>query len=276
MSHRILSLTGYLLYLLSTSWTGVAYVAISIAFYLFAFRTRTPEADYFILVLGGFGAFLAFLLTLSFAARANEAASYPILVRLQSRVEYITAVMLAAVLTSLLFVVVLAAVALLRNSPELSLGRALQIPPIWLSLIIVFSVLALHASDFVAAGWSRVTIFGLLAIFLVVGENSTSLTGWLADQFNQLSAWSYQQGSVNNGQTFQQVADWFNGGGSSIVQELFGLVFWPFHAIFAGTIGGSFTEVEALAPGTLLIYATILFLLAADFFANKDLLFTEE
>lgn len=277
MSYRILSLTGYLLYLLSSSLTGVAYVAVTIAFYLFAFRTRTPEPDYFILVIGGYGAFLAFLLTLSLAAKGNEAASYPILVRLQSRVEFITAVLLAAVLATLLLVSLVAAVALVRNEPILSLERALQIPPIWLSLIIVFAVLALHATDFVASGWSRVVLFGLVALFLVLGENGTAVTNWLARQFAQLSSWAYQRGSISNGQFFQGVADWFNQNGTAVVQDMFGLVFWPFQAIFEATINdGSFTPVEALAPGTLVIYATILFLLAADLFANKDMFLVEE
>ncbi len=276
MSYRIVSLTGYLLYLLSNSLAGVTYVALTIAFYLFAFRTPTPEPDYFILVIGGYGAFLAFLMTLTIAAKANEATSYPILVRLQSRVEYITAVLLAAVLATLLLVLLMGAVALVRNAPVLSLERALQIPPIWLSLIIVFAVLALHASDFVAVGWSRVIVFGLLAVFLVLGENSTAVINWLAEQFAQLSSWSYQQGSTGNGQFFQGIADWFRNSGTAVVQELFGLLFWPFHAIFGATIHGSFTPVEALAPGTLVIYATILFLLAADLFANKDLFLSEE
>jgi hypothetical protein len=45
---------------------------------------------------------------------------------------------------------------------------------------------------------------------------------------------------------------------------------WPFRAIVDG-VTVSFDRTEALAPAFLLLYATILFLLAADFFATKDL-----
>jgi len=38
---------------------------------------------------------------------------------------------------------------------------------------------------------------------------------------------------------------------------------------------GFFDTTQALAPAVILLYATILFMLAADFFASKDLDFTE-
>jgi hypothetical protein len=40
-------------------------------------------------------------------------------------------------------------------------------------------------------------------------------------------------------------------------------------------IAGGFNTVQALAPAVLLLYATILFMLAADLFATKDIEFVE-
>jgi hypothetical protein len=276
MSYRLLALTGYLLYLLATSLTGAGYLALSIAFYWFAFRTSTPEPDYFILVLGGYGAALAFLLALSFASRAHEAASYPILVRLQSRVEYLTAVLLATQLATWLILLTLAALILVRNSPNLTLSSAMLIPPIWLSLTILFAVLALHASDFVTAGWSRVAIFGTLALFLLLGENNTAVGNAFASFFQTISQTAYEQGWLAVGEMAHQAGNWFAQGGSALLGELVGLLFWPFHALTTAVISGNFTPTQALAPATILLYATILFLLAADFFANKDLFLVEE
>lgn len=276
MSQRIITLVGYLLYRLTTSLVGAGYVAIAIAYYMFAFKSVTPEADYFILVIGLFGALITFLIGLSVSAKANEAASYPILVRLNSRVEYVTAVFLATLLSGLVLQTLLAATALLRNDPVLTTRQVLEIPPVWLSLNILFAVVSLHASDFVAAGWSRVSLFGLLAILLVGSDSSDIIMRWLADRAQQASAWAYQRGSADDGQFFQSAANWLSDEGVEPVQNLFGFLFWPFQAIIDGTILASYSRVQALGPAVLLLYATILFMLAADIFAMKDIYLTEE
>lgn len=276
MTQRIITLVGYLLYRLATSLVGAGYVAIGIAYYMFAFQTVTPEADYFILVIGLFGALITFLIGLSISSKANEAASYPILVRLNSRVEYVTAVFLATLLSGLVLQLILAAVALLRNDPVLTARQVLEIPPVWLSLNILFAVLALHASDFIAAGWSRVSLFGFLAILLVGSDTSETVMHWLADRAQQASAWAYQRGSAEDGQFLQSAANWLSADGTETVQNLFGFLFWPFQAIIDGTILGGYSRVQALGPAVLLLYATILFMLAADIFAMKDIYLTEE
>lgn len=276
MSQRIVTLVGYLLYRLSTSITGAGYIAITIAYYMFAFRTETPEPDYYILVIGLFGALITFLIGLTLASKANEASTYPILVRLNSRTEYLVAILATTLLVSLLLQLSMAAVALIRNAPVLTIQQALEIPPIWVSLNILFGVLSLHASDFVVRGWSRVWLFGILAVFLLGADSSTTIMEWLADRAQQAGAWAYQRGSSDDGEFFQSVADWLSVDGIEPVQNFFGLVFWPFGALINGAIQGYFTRSEALAPATLLLYATILFMLAADFFATKDIYLTEE
>jgi hypothetical protein len=56
---------------------------------------------------------------------------------------------------------------------------------------------------------------------------------------------------------------------------VFSLLFWPFKAVADATIQGVFNPTQALAPAIILLYAAILFMLAADLFATKDLDFTE-
>lgn len=276
MSQRILTLVGYLLYRLFTSLTGVGYVALTAAFYAVAFHSRTPEVDYFILVVGLFGALITFLLGLSFSAKANDAQSYPFLVRLESRNEYLTAVLLATLFVGVVLQLLVAIAALLANEPQITLSRAAEIPPIWLAMNLLLGVLALHASDFVAVGWSRVGLFGALAVMMLASFNQSTLVLWLAEQARQTSTQSYQQGSAANGEFFQNAATWLTENGVLWVERLFGFAFWPFRAVIDGVIGGEFNRPQALAPAVMVLFATILFMLAADLLAHKDLFLMEE
>jgi len=70
-------------------------------------------------------------------------------------------------------------------------------------------------------------------------------------------------------------SNWLQNDGASSLSKLFSLPFWPFHAITDAVIAGSFNMVQALAPAVLLLYATLLVMLAADLFATKDLDLTE-
>jgi hypothetical protein len=74
----------------------------------------------------------------------------------------------------------LVALLALYNGPGFSL-RLLELPPLWLALNVLAIVLALHASDFVTDGWSRVYVYGTLAL-LIISQNSSGLlvNGWPA------------------------------------------------------------------------------------------------
>ena len=80
------------------------------------------------------------------AARANEAAHYPLIVRLPSKVEFLTAVLLSTLITTI-FLQLLVALLALVGGPNMSLGRVLEIPPIWIAVNVLAAVLAMHASD---------------------------------------------------------------------------------------------------------------------------------
>ncbi len=277
MTQRVFALTGYFLYSLLFSLTGLLYAVLSLVFWRIFFDPSqgTPHGDYYVLVLGIFGATASFLIALSVSARANQSIHYPLVVRLPSRVEYLTAVLLSTFLFATLLQLTIALLSLVRG-PQLTVAYTLEIPPVWFAVNILAAVLALNASDFVTNGWSRVYVFGLLAIFLFgqgIG-NPTPGSGWA----QRLNTWAFSlssRGWLNAGQSLTRLSDWLNNGGDEKLGNFFGSPFWPFHAIADATIAGFFTPTQALAPAILLIYATILFLLAARFFATKDLQFTE-
>jgi hypothetical protein len=277
MRQRITSLSLYLFRSLALSLAGLLYLLLGFVFYMLFFQPgqSSPDSDYFTLVIGGFGLVISFLITLSAASRANKAFHFPLLVRLPSRVEYLTSVFLASFIFVGILQALVSLIALLAGGPELSLRQAIEIPPLWIAGNILFIVIALHASDFVAAGWSRVYVFGVLAVLLYVQSGLGIVGEWLSGLLNRL-------GNAFLAQSFELIAtpaftlsSWLAGGGSDKMASLFGLVFWPFRAISTATIEGYFTIAQAMAPAILLLYATVLFALAANLFAKKDLQLTE-
>lgn len=273
MIQRISVLTRYLSKTILFSLSGLLYLVLTLAvwYLLFNPQQKTPDVAYYQLIIGGFGAVMAFLVTLSMAAKANAAEHYPFMVRLQSRVEFVTAVLLSSVIVTLVYQLLLTILALV-NGPSLTLGHILEIPPIWLAPMLLTAVLALHASDFITIGWSRIYVFGLLAI-LLFGQGLQNQG--LAKFSNTLSSFMLNQGWVGMSTRLENYANTLLLTDDNVISRLFGFVFWPFKALAEAITTGYFTANQALAPAILLLYATVLFLLAADLFANKDLEFTE-
>ncbi|MBE2197961.1 MAG: hypothetical protein IAE79_05075 [Anaerolinea sp.] len=276
MTQRIWVLTRFLIQRTLFSLTGILYVILALVYWRFLFPAEqgTPDIENYFLIIGAFGAVMAFVVTLTAASRANEAANYPLLVRLPSRVEFLTAVLLTSFLVTLMLQLLVAALALI-GGPNLLSGRALEIPPIWLATNVLAAVLAMHASDFVARGWSRVYIYGTLALFLVGQSSSSSFVPWLARRLNTFSVTLINRGWLDMAASINRLVSWLYGDGVTVVGSVLGFVFWPFRAITEAIINGYFDTNQALAPAVMLLYATILFMLAADLFANKDLDFIE-
>jgi hypothetical protein len=270
---RIWTLTKYFTTSLLRSFTGVGLILATLVFWLVFFNPRqlTPDTAYYMLVIAVFGAGMGFLVTLMMASRANHAHLYPWVVRLPSRVEYMTAVFLSALITTLMLQLLLAGLALI-NGPQIEVRHLIEIPPTWLSLLVFAEMLALHAADLVARGWSRVYLFGILAIFLFAQGLHNNAIRRVITQLNRVAV---SQGWTGVNDALANYAVTLNSNDVSVVGRLFGLVFWPFRALAEATVNGHFTTTQALAPAILLLYATILFMLAADLFANKDLAFVE-
>ncbi|MCP4418607.1 MAG: hypothetical protein GY805_18460 [Chloroflexi bacterium] len=273
MIQRISALTRYFIQTFLYSLSGLLYLLFTLAFWYLLFNPQqgTPDVAYYQLVIGIFGAGLAFLVTLSVAARANAAQHYPFLVRLPSRVEFVTAVLSSSIIVTFIYQLILAVLALF-NGPSFTVGTLLEIPPIWLAPIILLAVLALHASDFITIGWSRIYVFGVLAI-LLFGQGLQNQR--LASFSNSLGRLALDLGWIGISNNLVNYADKLSQSDQNVISRLFGFVFWPFEALTNAVSKGYFSANQALAPAILLLYATILFLLAVDLFANKDLEFTE-
>lgn len=274
MRRRILAFTSFFLRGLTFSLAGIIYGILALVYWALFFSEGTPDVGNYVLIIGVFGAALAFLSTLSISSLANQASNYPLVVRVPSRVEYLTAVLLSALIFTTLLQLLVGLLALYRG-PALALGWLFEIPPVWLSLNVLAAVLALHASDFVTAGWSRVYVFGILAILLFGQSANRSIAAWLGARAGGLSRFFFENDIRGLGQAFNNFAGWVTAEGANQIAEVLGFIFWPFRAMADAVIGGYFTPTQALTPAIILLYATILFMLAADLFATKDLDFIE-
>jgi hypothetical protein len=276
MIQRIWELTQYYTRNLAFSLTGLVFIIAAFLFWAVFFPPGqgTPDVENYFLIIAAFGTIMSFLATLTVASRANRAENLPLITRLPSRVEYITAVFSAAFIFAFLLQTLVAVLALIRG-PEMSLGKMLEAPPIWVALDLLAAILALHASDLVASGWSRVVIYGTLAI-LLIGQNFVQrINEWILSFFSNLSSFFYTQQLDSIATLMSRAASWLSTVGESLLSGILNIVFWPFRSIGEATINGFFTPVQALAPAVLVLYATILFLIAADLFASKDLEMTE-
>ncbi len=277
MIGRILGMSRYLFRSLLFSLAGLLYLLLTLAFYLIFFdpRQQTPDTDYFVLVLGIFGLVLSFLVTISVAARANKAVHFPLLVRLESRIEYLTSVLLASSIFSVLVQLLIGTAALVINGPTFNLVELLTVPLVWIAGNVLFITLALHATDLVTREWSRVYVFATIGLFLYLNSELDLISGWLSSLLNSLGRTLMSAGLTEFGSLLFDAASWLSQENPTILDRMVALIFWPFDAISDAYISGGFTLLQALAPAILLIYASGLFILASSFFARKDLFLTE-
>ncbi|UCG24935.1 MAG: hypothetical protein JSW55_02775 [Chloroflexota bacterium] len=277
MIRRIVALGRYLFRSLLFSLAGLLYILLALAFYVIFFdpRQQTPDLDYFILIFGLFGLALSFIVTLSVAARANQAVHYPLIAKLPSRIEYLSSVLLASLLYVLVIQFAVAFLALLAKGPDITLRQLLEIPALWIAGDILFIVIALHATDLVARGWSRVYVFGAIGLLLYLQSGIGLLGDWLFSLFNRIGGALSESGFDALAAIFYDTATWISSDGSGLFGTVFDIIFWPFSAITDAIIGGQFSLSQALAPAVLMIYASLFFLLAAELFAHKDLFLSE-
>lgn len=279
MTQRIFTLVRYLLAQHVRSVAGILYVLSGLALWLIFFNPnmgRVPDPDYFVLIVGLYGFILSALVTLSMATSANRLETASIIARLPSRIEYLTALLVSSLLYVLTLQFVLSLVILLQPvGPDIGLGRALNIPPVWVAINIFAAVLAMHASDFVMSGWSRVWVFGILTLLLFSQSVDARGLRWIVNRLNTLAGVASRQQYTSLSQFLRNAANWISTNGADFLAQTVGFVFWPFRAIADATRADYFDNSQSLAPAILLLYATILFMLAADLFATKDLNLSE-
>ncbi len=276
MTRRIWILTAYFAKSFFFSVTGLLLLLMSLIYWVILFPPgqRTPDVENYIILVGALGAAVTFLAALALSGRAGRMENYPLLVRLPSRLEYLAAVLLGALFIGIALQLLVAVLALIRG-PDLTTSHLLAIPPIWLSVNVLAAVLALHASDLVTAGWSRVSLYGLLALLLILDGLTASPDSWLVERLYDLSDVFLRMNLMGLSDAANGAAGWLGGGTVTALSSAAGIVFWPFQAITDAVFAGGFTASQALAPAVLLLYGSILFLIAATLFAGKDLDFAE-
>lgn len=276
MIRRVFVLTAYFLKTFFFSLVGLLFLLAALVFWavLFPPGQGTPDFENYVLLVGAFGAAVTFLATITIATRANRLENYPFVTRLQSRVEYLVAVLVAGLVSGGLLQLLVAGLALFRG-PELTTAGFLSLGPIWIGVNVLAAVLALHATDLVAAGWSRVIIFGILALLLVLNSMGQSSESWFADRLVDVSALFNRVNLTFFADLFTSLGSALRGDGVGTIASAAGAVFWPLRSISDAVFSGSLSPAQALAPAVLLLYGTILFLIAANLFATKDLEFSE-
>lgn len=277
MIQRILILTGYFSKSIFFSLTGLILLILSLIYWAIFFPPGqgTPDIENYIILIGAHGAAATFLVTLAVSSKAARMENYPMLVRLPSRVEYLVVVLLSSMFLGLLLQLLVAGLALIRG-PEITIARVQSIPPMWISINLLAAILAVHATDLVTAGWSRVVIFGLLAIALVLNSASSSTSeSWFSDQLNGISELFARINLMWFADITADAAAWAYTSPLSLVANAASVIFWPFRAMTDAVFAGGFTPSQALAPAVLVLYGAILFLIAATLFAGKDLEFLE-
>lgn len=276
MIQRILILMGYFAKSLFFSLTGLILLILSLIYWAVFFPPGqgTPDVENYIILIGAWGAAATFLVTLSIAGRASRLENYPLLVRLPSRVEYLVSVLAGSLLLGFFMQLLVAGLALIRG-PALTAGHILAIPPIWLSVNLLAAILAVHASDLVTAGWSRVILFSSLAVALILNTAATGSEYWFSDRFNDLAELFARVNLMWFSDLAVSASSWAAGAPLGGFARAVSFLFWPFRAMSDAIFAGSFTPSQALAPAVLLLYGAILFLVAATLFAGKDLEFVE-
>lgn len=276
MIQRILILIGYFSKSVFFSLSGLILLILSIVYWAVFFPPGqgTPDFENYIILIGALGAAATFLTTLAVSSKAGRMENFPLIVRLPSRVEYLVAVLVSSIFIGLILQLLVAGLAIIRG-PELTTARLIAIPPMWLSINFLAAILAMHASDLVTAGWSRVVIFGLLAVALILNSASLSPETWFSDRLSDLADLFSRINLMWFSDLSASAAAWAYDSPLSGLARVATIIFWPFRAMADAVFAGNFTPSQALAPAVVVLYGAILFLIAATLFAGKDLEFME-
>jgi len=276
MIRRVLILANYFAKNAFFSLTGLILLIFSLIYWAVFFPPGqgTPDLENYIILIGAWGAAVTFLITLALSGRASRLENYPLIVRLPSRIEYLVAVLFGSFVLGTLLQLLVAGLALIRG-PEISLVQLLVIPPLWLPVNLLAAVIASHASDLVTAGWSRVILFGFIALALIFNSAASGPGSWFSDRLIGLAELFARFNLIWFSDLSRSLALWAGQSSLTSVAQTFSFVFWPFGAMSDAIFSGRFTPSQALAPAVILLYSTILFLIAATLFAGKDLEFME-
>ncbi len=240
--NRIWTLTHFLTRDLFRSLAGIIPVATAVAFGLIAFEYGMDQAQ-FITVAGLGNGVICLLSVLLLASRANRATTYPLIARLHRRAELLVALVLGSLGITTVSAILIAVANLLAGRLTLEFPSVLWIVPTWSVLWLLAAALALPLSALTSQGGSHLVGYALLMAVLMVNEKSATL-GAAARRLEWLT----------------RIVD---------------TILWPVGTLLSRASAGFHDRSYFAAAALSLLYAGLLFVLAAQLFAGKDLLWTE-
>ncbi|MGD8625627.1 MAG: hypothetical protein PVF47_01225 [Anaerolineae bacterium] len=238
--NRIGTVTLFYVRNLFRSPAGIVPLAAALAFGLIAFEYGMDQAQFITVAGVGTGA-LCLLTTLLLASRANRAWSYLLVARLRQRSELLAALVLGSLGITAVLAFLIMAGNLLSGRLSLDFPSALWTAPTWLALWLLAAALALPLSALVGRGGSHLVGWFLLAMLLVVYDQQIRLAALRLERVADAAA----------------------------------VVIWPVSTLLGQASAGHHGRSYFLALGLTLAYAAVLFVLAVEFFADKDLLWPE-
>jgi hypothetical protein len=237
---RIWTLTRFLIGDLIRSLAAIVPLAAAVAFGLIAFEYGMDQSQ-FITVAGiGIGA-ICLLTTLLLASRANRASTYPLLARLRHRAELLAALVLSGLIITILLALLIALPNLIAGRLTLEFPSMLWIGPTWLALWLMASALALPLSSLTARAGSHLVGYALVTLLLVANDRKAMLKA--------------------------RDMDW--------LVTVVTILLWPVSTLMARASAGVHDRLYFLALALVVLSALFFFTLAAQFLANKDLLWAE-
>jgi hypothetical protein len=237
---RTRTLTWFLVRDLFRSLAGIVPLAAALVFGVIAFEYGMDQAQFITVAGVGFGT-ICLLTTLLLASRANRASSYLLMARLRSRTELLLAVAMGGLGITIVLAVLVTSANLLAGRLALDLPSALWILPSWLVLWLLAVALALPLSALVGRAGSHLVGYVTLAVLLVANDQKVML--------------------------MNRDMDW--------LVRIVNTVLWPVNTLLARASAGSHDRHYFLALVLTLAYALSLFILSAQIFVDKDLLWTE-
>lgn len=237
---RTWTLTWFLVRELFRSPAGIVPLAAAMAFGLIAFEYGMDQPQFTSVAGVGTGA-ICLLTALLLASRANRAWTYPLVARLKRRSELLAAIVLGSLGITAVLSLLIGAGNLAAGRLTLEFPSALWIALTWPALWLLAAALSLPLSALTGRAGSH------LAGWLVL---ATVLVGY--DQRSRLAQ-----------------------KGLEPVAEAISVVLWPVTSLLSRASAGVHDRSYFLALGLTLAYAAVLFVLAGEAFADKDLLWPE-